>query len=50
MAALGEFDARRRGVAWRNAASSTHSFMRELGMTVGIVVFWLGTAKFKETA
>ena len=34
MAAMGAFDARRRG-----AASSTNSFVRELGMTVGIVVF-----------
>ncbi|GEO25591.1 MFS transporter [Alicyclobacillus acidoterrestris] len=34
MASLGEFDARHRG-----AASSTNSFVRELGMTVGIVIF-----------
>ncbi|MHB1629342.1 MAG: MDR family MFS transporter [Bacilli bacterium] len=34
MAAMGEFDASRRG-----AASSTNSFVRELGMTVGIVAF-----------
>jgi len=34
MAAMGEFDATRRG-----AASSTNSFVRELGMTIGIVVF-----------
>ncbi|WAH39099.1 MFS transporter [Alicyclobacillus dauci] len=34
MASMSEFDARQRG-----AASSTNSFVRELGMTVGIVVF-----------
>lgn len=34
MAAMSEFDFRQRG-----AASSTNSFVRELGMTVGIVVF-----------
>nr|NNM90214.1 MFS transporter [Bacilli bacterium] len=34
MAAMGEFDASQRG-----AASSTNSFVRELGMTVGIVIF-----------
>lgn len=34
MAAMSEFHAERRG-----AASSTNSFVRELGMTVGIVVF-----------
>lgn len=34
MASMSEFDARQRG-----AASSTNAFMRELGMTVGIVIF-----------
>lgn len=34
MAAMSEFD-----VSMRGAASSTNSFVRELGMTVGIVVF-----------
>jgi len=34
LAAMSEFDARHRG-----AASSTNAFIRELGMTVGIVIF-----------
>ncbi|MCL6455045.1 MAG: MFS transporter [Alicyclobacillus sp.] len=34
MAAMAEFDVRQRG-----AASSTNSFLRELGMTIGIVIF-----------